>query len=104
VKAELTLPQELVNEIADKIIQKLMPLISGNGKQDKYMTTKELASYLGLAYSTIANNKKYLPHTYMNGTPLFKQSEIEAYLEQYKVKPKDKQKNQKFKELFNNKR
>ncbi|MBT9168962.1 MAG: hypothetical protein DDT19_02314 [Syntrophomonadaceae bacterium] len=100
MKAELTLPQELVNEIADKVIERLKPLLSVTGKADRYMTTKELTKYLGLAYSTIANNKKYLPHTYLNGTPLFKQSEIDAYLEQFKVRPVSK-KNTKFAELFN---
>lgn len=96
-----TLEAADIQAIGDYVLEKLRPLIADNGKHDKYMTTKELAEYLGLAYSTIANNKKYLPHTFLNGTPLFKQSEIDAYLEQYRVKPKEKKKNQKFTELFN---
>lgn len=104
MKAELTLPPEIADLIADKVIEKLHHILSGNEKHDRYMTTKELAKYLGLAYSTIANNKKYLPHTYLNGTPLFKQSEIDTYLQQFSVKPKLKKKNQKFIELFNGKR
>ena len=89
MKAELTLPAELVDLIADRVIEKLRPILSGNCRADKYMTTKELAKYLGLAYSTIANNKRYLPHTYLNGTPLFKRSEIDTYLIQYSVTPKE---------------
>lgn len=104
MKIELTIPQELIDLIADKVIEELKPLLSGNGKADKYMTTKELAEYLGLRYSTIASNKKYLPHTYFNGTPLFKQSEIDTYLQQFRVKPNDKKKNQKFAELFKGRR
>lgn len=93
-----------IEAIALKVVELLKPVLPGNGKDDKYMTTKELAKYLGLAYSTIANNKKYLPHTYLNGTPLFKLSEIDAHLEQYNVTPKEKKKNQKFAELYNGKR
>lgn len=100
-----TLEPEDIQAIGDYVIEKLRPLLAGNGKAaDKYMTIKELAEYLGLAYSTIANNKKYLPHTYLNGTPLFKQSEIDIYLEQYRIKPKEKKRNQRFSELFNGRR
>lgn len=93
-----------IANIAHAVVNLLRPIISVNISEDKYMTMKELATYIGLAYSTIANNKKYLPHTYLNGTPLFKKSDIDAFLEQYKVKPKIKKKNQKFEELFNGKR
>lgn len=99
-----TLEPEDIQAIASAVAEIIRPLLSGNGKHDKYMTTKELAGYLGLAYSTIANNKKYLPHTYLNGTPLFKQSEIDAYLEQCRIKPKEKKRNQRFSELFNGRR
>lgn len=98
------LEPEDIQAIASEVVEMLRPLIAGNGKADRYMTTKELAEYLGLAPSTIANNKKYLPHTFLNSTPLFKQSEIDAYLQQFRVKPKEKKKNQKFTELFNSRR
>ena len=68
------------------------------------MNTKQLAEHLGLAYSTIANNKKYLPHFYFNGTPLFKKSEIDNLLERHRVTPKAKKENQSFHALFNSKR
>ena len=32
MKAEITLPQEFVNKIADKVIERLKPLLSGTGK------------------------------------------------------------------------
>ena len=94
------LEPEDIQAIVNGVIEKLKPIIAVHGKHDKYMTTKELAGYMGLAYSTIANNKKHLPHTYLNGTPLFKQSDIDAFLDQFRVKPKEKKKNQKFTELF----
>ncbi len=48
MKAELTLPQELVDLIADKVIEKLKPLLSGNGRHedDTLMTIDEAASFL----------------------------------------------------------
>lgn len=93
-----------ISAIASAVVELVRPLLNGNGKDDKYMTTKELAAYLGLAYSTIANNKRYLPHTFLNSTPLFKKTEIDTYLQQFSVKPKEKKKNQKFAELFNGRR
>ena len=98
------LEAEDIKAIASAVVEMLKPHVFGNGKHDRYLTTKELAKYLGLAPSTIANNKKYLPHTYLNSTPLFKKSEIDAYLEQYRVKPKEKKKNQKFVDIFKGKR
>lgn len=98
-----TLESEDIQAVVQAVVEAIRPLLLDK-KADKYMTMKELAAYTGLAYSTIANNKKHLPHTYLNGTPLFKQSEIDAFLEQFKVKPKQKRNNQRFAELFNGKR
>lgn len=81
------LEQEDIEAIARRVVELIKPLIETGDRPDKYMTMKELAQYLGVAYSTIANNKKKLPHTYLNGTPLFKKSEIDAYLQQFAVKP-----------------
>jgi excisionase family DNA binding protein len=46
VKAELTLPPELVDLIADRVIEKLKPLLTGNGKQDDEILSIEQASNL----------------------------------------------------------
>lgn len=50
MKAELTLPPELVDEIADKVIEKLKPLLpDSNGREDdKLMTIVEVAQFLNL--------------------------------------------------------
>lgn len=56
MKAELTLPPELADQIADKVIEKLKPLLSGNGRQDIADTVfnKEgLSEYLKVSPSTI---------------------------------------------------
>ena len=103
MKTELE-PQD-IEAIAQRVLELLKPYLSSNGKSDdKYINTKKLAEHLGLAYSTIANNKKYLPHFYFNGTPLFKKSEIDNLLERHRVTPKEKKKNQNFHALFNCKR
>lgn len=46
MKAELTLPPELVDLIADKVIEKLKPLLAGNGKQEDEILSIEQASEL----------------------------------------------------------
>ncbi len=55
MEARLTLPQELIDEIAGKVIEKLIPLIS-NGKkmeEDKIFDKKGLAEYLSVSQSCI---------------------------------------------------
>jgi len=56
VKAELTLPPELVDLIADRVIEKLKPLLSGNGKheaEDTVFDKRGLSEYLRVSESTI---------------------------------------------------
>ena len=56
MKAELTLPPELVDLIADKVIEKLRPIVTDNGKhetEDKIFDKKGLSEYLKLSQSTI---------------------------------------------------
>lgn len=55
MKAELTLPQELVQEIALKVAELLKPMLSGNGKHeaDIVFDKKSLAEYLRVSESTI---------------------------------------------------
>jgi excisionase family DNA binding protein len=48
MKAELTLPSEFVDSIADRVIEKLKPMLSGNGTHeiDTLMTIEETAQFL----------------------------------------------------------
>lgn len=67
MKAELTLPPELVDQIADKVIGKLKPIISGNGKhdaEDVIFDKKGLASYMKVSESTVNKlvSNKQIPH------------------------------------------
>jgi len=66
MKAELTLPQELVSEIVDRLFEKLKPLLLGNGKQeeDVIMDKKGLAKYLNVSESTINKlvSNKQIPY------------------------------------------
>ena len=64
MKAELTLPPELVELIADKIIEKLKPLILNNDRpqgEDRIFTVGQLSEYIGLSKQWIYNNKKKIP-------------------------------------------
>lgn len=97
MKAELTLPPELVNEIADKVIEKLLPYLSVNndhGTEDKIFTVKQLSKYIGLSESWVYNNKHKIPHFNKKenefkrkGKPLFRKSEIDEWLNTFRKEP-----------------
>lgn len=85
MKAELTLPEEFVDLIADRVIEKLKPFLSGNGNSgDRLFTVKQLSEYLGLSRQWIYNNKRKLEPEYLNGKPLFRLSKINAMLKTIK--------------------
>jgi hypothetical protein len=67
MKAELSFPPELVDAIADKVIERLKPLVIGNGKHDSediVFDKKGLSNYLKLYESTINKmvSNKQIPH------------------------------------------
>lgn len=68
MKAELTLPQELVDLIADKVIEKLKPFVADSSKHDTaaegIFDKKGLASYMKVSESTINKlvSNKQIPH------------------------------------------
>jgi excisionase family DNA binding protein len=86
LKAELSFPPELIDMIADRVIEKLLPVLQGGGQgpQDKLLTVKELSDYTGLSRQWVYNNKRYLPHVNINRKPLFRRSEIDQWLKEYK--------------------
>lgn len=64
MKAELTLPQELVEQIADRVIEKIKPILSGNGKhegEDTVLTIDEVSKFLktskGQIYQWVNNSQ-----------------------------------------------
>ena len=90
MKAEITFPPELVESIADKVIEKLTPLITGNSKhenEDRVFTVEQLSNYIGLSKQWIYNNKKNIPHFNKKRKPLFRKSEIDRWLETFKKEP-----------------
>jgi len=67
MKAELTLPSELVEQISDRVIEKLKPILGSNGKHhedDTVFDKKGLSEYLRLSESTINKmvSNKEIPH------------------------------------------
>jgi excisionase family DNA binding protein len=68
MKAELTLSPEFVDSIADKVIEKLKPLVADCSKHDAAAVSifdkKDLASYLKVSGSTINKlvSNKQIPY------------------------------------------
>lgn len=91
MKAEITFPPELVDEIAEKVAEKLQPLLLSeynctSFSEEKYLTVKKLSDYIGLSKSWVYNNMNKIPHhtskgeKSKRGKPLFKKSEIDNWL------------------------
>lgn len=47
MKAELTIPQELVEQIADRVLQKMLPVLEAMHEPDQYLNVDEVAVMLG---------------------------------------------------------
>jgi predicted DNA-binding transcriptional regulator AlpA len=47
MKAELTIPQELVDQIADKVLEKMLPVLEAWHMPDQYLNIDELSAMLG---------------------------------------------------------
>jgi excisionase family DNA binding protein len=91
MKAELTLPPELVEAIAEKIIEKLKPLIAGNGKhvEDIIFTPETLAQYLKVDTSWVYKqvSSKTVPY-FKNGKYVrFKKSSIDRWIQSREKQP-----------------
>ena len=90
MKAELTLPPELVELIADKVVEKLKPLLSSNGKheaEDIIYDVQELAHYLNVSRQWIyeRSHLKEIPHIKKQGLLRFRKREIDKWLDSDKV-------------------
>lgn len=84
MKAELTLPPELVDLIADTVIEKLKPLITGNGKQEDgiIFDVSGLAQYLKVKKQWVYERVHYntVPHYKVGKYPRFRKSKIDEWL------------------------
>lgn len=89
MKAELILPTELVDAIADKVIEKLKPLILNNGKreEDIIFDVRGLAEFLNVSskwiYKRVQLNE--IPYLKVKGLLRFKKRNIEKWLLTYNV-------------------
>lgn len=91
VKAELALPQELVDSIADKVIEKLTPFIAGNGKpatDDTIFNVQDLAEYLHVTPKWIheRTHLKNIPFYKLSNKQLrFRKRDIDKWLDSLKT-------------------
>ncbi|MHB8137980.1 MAG: helix-turn-helix domain-containing protein [Smithellaceae bacterium] len=91
MKVELNIPQELVDQIADEVLQRLLPAIVANGKckDDSILNVKELTEYLKVdenwIYQRTRNHK--IPFIKKGKYCLFRKSAIDAWLNRDAIKP-----------------
>lgn len=86
LKAELTLPPEFVDLISDKVVEKIRPLISSNGKQevDTIFDVRSLAEYLNVTPKWIyeQTHLKTIPHLKLTNKQLrFRKKDIDKWLD-----------------------
>jgi hypothetical protein len=77
-----------IKSIAETITEMLLPAISENSKygaDEKWLNVKELSGYISMSPQWIYNNKSKLPHVNINSKPLFKKSEVDHWLESFRV-------------------
>lgn len=92
MKAELTLPQELVELIADRVIEKIKPILSGNGKhegENTIFTPETLAQYLQVDTSWVYKqvSLKTIPYFKSGKYTRFKKHVIDKWIEAQTVRP-----------------
>jgi hypothetical protein len=65
----------------------LKPIIEGSGCDpgDKWFSVNQLAEYISMSSQWIYNNKNKLPHVNINSKPLFKKSEVDHWLESFRI-------------------
>lgn len=79
-----------IEALAGKVVDLLKPLLADRGpvetvEEDKHFNVKQLSDYLGMSEQFIYNNKKTMPHFNLNRKPLFRKSEIDMWLEKFRV-------------------
>lgn len=88
---ELNIPAELVQQIADKVIEKLLPVIVAKDKRgdDFILDVKGLAEYIKVDENWIyqRTRKHEIPFIKKGKYCLFRKSTIDAWLNQDAVKP-----------------
>jgi len=53
MKAEINIPQELVDQIADRVLEKMLPVLEAWHEPDQYLNVDELSVMLGKSKAQI---------------------------------------------------
>lgn len=95
-----------IEAIAVRVYELVEPVLSGMkfDPYDKWMNVKELSKYICMSSQWIHNNKNLLPHVNIGNKPLFRKSEIDAWLQQYRVTNREQVQNQITEEPLKNRR
>jgi|SRR3989337_484274 len=91
MKAELTLPPELVKEIASQVVELLKPMLSNNGRheaEDTIFDKKGLAEYLNVPVTWVDKKVSFneIPYFKAGKYPRFKKSIIDKWIEDNTVR------------------
>jgi len=92
ITVKTLLEPEDIKAIAGAVVETLKPLVAGIGKQeagDKWLNVKRLADYIGMSSQWIHNNKGKLPHVNIGNKPLFRKSDIDAWLLNQRIECKE---------------
>lgn len=84
MKAELTFPLELIDEIADKVIERLSPMLCGKDEhEDVIFDVGGLAQYLKVKKQWVYERVHYntIPCYKMGKYPRFRRSDIDRWLQ-----------------------
>jgi excisionase family DNA binding protein len=88
MKAELTLSEELVKEIAREVVELLRPILAGrNEEEDTIFDIDALSKYLGVSKNWIyeKTHLKEIPHLKVNGILRFRKRDIDKWLNSFSV-------------------
>jgi len=89
LKAELTFPPELVEQVADRVVAQLKPILTGHGDRsdDEIFDVKSLASYLKVSKKWIyeRTHLKEIPYIKVGGQLRFRKRVIDKWLDAYNV-------------------
>jgi excisionase family DNA binding protein len=84
LKAEVTFPLDLIDEIADKVIERLSPMLRDKDEHnDVIFDVEELAQYLKVKKQWVYERVHYktIPYFKMGKYPRFRRSDIDRWLQ-----------------------
>lgn len=89
INIKLTIPEEIMEQMAKKLIEKLKPSLANNGKAeaDIIFDVKGLCEYLSVSPKWVYDKThfKELPHYKVGGLLRFRKKDIDKWLNAYSV-------------------